>query len=240
MIGAFYNSRGGLWSHNKAMEVISNNFANVNTTGFKGDRATFSDILYTNVNLPADQMDPVRTGNGSKVSQVATLHQKGSFLMSNGEYDYAINGEGFFAVQNQLTGDVRYTRDGSFRKMVTDEGIYLVTGNGDYVLDGDMQSILLDETTMGEQHSRPNIGVFTFANTQGLMKAGDNLFMETDGSLPPVHDPLAELVEGYLEHSNVDMSNEMSKVIETQRAFQINSRIMQMSDELDQIINNLR
>lgn len=233
MIGAFYNARSGLWTQNKAMEVISNNLSNVSTTGFRGDRATFSDVLYSNVNLPEDQIDPVRTGNGSKMSQVATVHLRGQYMRTDAEYDYAIDGEGFFAVQNPVTGNVNYTRDGSFRKMVTDDGIYLVTGEGNYVLDGDMQTILLDGTEY-----QP--GVFTFENVHGLQKVGDNLFAETDSSLPPVYDPLMKVVQGYLEYSNVDTSNEITKVIESQRAFQINSRIMQICDELDQTINNLR
>lgn len=233
MIGAFYNARSGLWTQNKAMEVISNNLSNVNTTAYKGDRATFSDILYTNVNLPEGQDDPVRTGNGSKVSQISTLHERGEYLSTTGEYDYAINGEGFFAVQNPLTGDVNYTRDGSFHKMITDDGIFLVNGAGEYVLDGDMQPIVLDGSEF-------KIGVYTFANVHGLQKVGDNLFKETESSLPPVYDPLMEIVQGYLENSNVDTSDQITKVIESQRAFQINSRIMQISDELDQTINNLR
>lgn len=241
MLSAFYNARSGAIAYEESMRVISNNMANVSTAAYKTERMGFADILYTNLNLPAGQLDPIRTGNGVKSQQVAVNYEQGGLQNTGMDFDFAIRGRGFFAIQRADSGDKYYTRDGSFRAMVTDEGAYLVTARGDFVLNEAEEPIMMDEETMKKPTMDVlNIGVFDFPNQYGLLKQGNNLYTETAQSMIPDLVVNAQLKQGYLENSNVDTATEMAHVIETQRAFQFNSRIVQLVDELEQTINNLR
>lgn len=241
MISSFYNARSGAIANEEAMRVISNNMANVSTTAFKSERMGFTDLLYTNLNRPENELDPVRTGNGVKSQQVTVNYEPAGLLNTGIEYDFAILGRGFFAIRDASTEEIYYTRDGSFRAMITEEGNYLVTSKGDFVLDEAEEPIMLDEETMKHPTNEElHLGVFDFSNQYGLMKIGDNLYQATDQSGLPDLMMNPSLKQGYLENSNVDVATEISRVIVTQRAFQFNSRIIQLADELDQTINNLR
>lgn len=244
MISAFYNARSGAMAQDKTMNVISDNLANVSTVGFKGGKMGFSDLLYTNLHQPETVVDPLRTGNGVKNQQVGISFEQGAMQSTAYPYDFAIKGEGFFAVQSADDGQITYTRDGSFRLRAEEDGFYLANGQGDLVLDSDSAPIPVDvDMEEGEEDISPemlNIGVFAFPNQYGLLKIGTNQFIPTEQSQPAEAVSNDVIVKGYLEGTNVDSTTEISRVIEAQRAFQFNSRIIQMSDELEQSINNLR
>lgn len=241
MISAFYNARSGAIAQEEAMRVISNNLANVSTTAFKEERMGFCDLLYTNLNRPENENDPMRAGNGVRSQQVAVNFNPSGVQNTGMPFDFAILDRGFFAVQNAVTGDVTYTRDGSFRIMLSDEGDYLTNAQGDFVLDAEGEPIMLDEEMMKSPTLEDlNLGVFDFVNPYGLMKIGDNQYLETaqSGVAEVMENP--QLKQSYLENSGVEVATEMARVIETQRAFQYSARIVQLADELDQTINNLR
>lgn len=241
MISAFYNARSGAIAQEEAMRVISNNLANVSTTAFKEERMGFCDLLYTNLNRPENENDPMRAGNGVRSQQVAVNFNPSGVQNTGMPFDFAILDRGFFAVQNAVTGDITYTRDGSFRIMLSDEGDYLTNAQGDFVLDADGEPIMLDEEMMKSPTLEDlNLGVYDFINPYGLMKIGDNQYIETaqSGAAEVMENP--QLKQSYLENSGVEVATEMARVIETQRAFQYSARIVQLADELDQTINNLR
>lgn len=240
MISAFYNARSGAIAQEEAMRVISNNLANISTTSFKNEKMGFSELLYSNLNLPEGENDPVRAGNGARSQQVAVDFGVGTPLNTNMPLDFAILGRGFFAIQDAVTEEITYTRDGSFRMLVTDEGNYLTDAKGNYVLDEESLPIMLDEEDASPTADSLKLGVFDFANQFGLMKRGNNQYVETEQSGTAEVIGYEQVKQGYLEGSNVDTSTEMARVIETQRAFQFNSRLIQLADELDQTINNLR
>ena len=241
MISAFYNARSGAMAQEEGMRVISNNLANISTTAFKEERMGFSDLLYTNLNRPENEDDPMRAGNGVRAQQVAVDFEPSGVQSTGMPFDFALTGRGFFAVQNAATGAITYTRDGSFRVLLTDEGNYLTDAQGNYILDEDNTMITLeDDMLTSPSAEKLKLGVFDFSNVHGLMKTGDNHYVETAQSGTAEAIGRDRLKQSYLENSGVDAATEMSRVIETQRAFQFNSRIIQLADELDQTINNLR
>lgn len=241
MISSFYNAKSGAIANDKAINVISNNFANLNTVGFKGDRMSFSDALYTNMNTDAATATNLRNGNGTRNQQVSILFEQGSLENTGYPLDFAIQGEGYFAVEDP-DGDPRYTRDGHFQLSDFDGSFYLADAEGNRVLDQELNYIVMDEMEDLSKVNKQdlNLGVFNFPNEYALIKDGQNKFLATLASQDAVPGNNQLIKQSYLEGSNVDTANEMTKVIEVQRAFQFNSRIIQLSDELEQTINNLR
>lgn len=241
MISAFYNARSGAIAQDEAMRVLSNNLANISTASYKTEKMGFSDLLYSNLNLPEGQDDAMRAGNGVRSQQVAVNFQQGTPLNTGMPLDFALLGRGYFAIADKESEEITYTRDGSFKLQIGDDGTYLTDAQGNYVLDEDSLPIMLEEEDMTNPTAEKlRLGVFDFTNQLGLMKLGNNQYRETAQS------GVAELIDrdqvkqGYLEGSNVDTATELSRVIETQRAFQYNARLIQVADELDQTINNLR
>lgn len=240
MISSFYNAKSGAIANEKAISVVSNNFANMSTIGFKGDRMSFSEALYTNMNAPEDEQTALRNGNGAINQQVSILFEQGTPQNTGYPLDFAIQGEGYFAVENE-NGDLLYTRDGHFQLSDTDGSFYLADAQGNMVLDQEFGYILMDMEDIEKVTLQDlNLGIFKFPNPYGLIKFGENKFLETPASQEAVAGESDLIKQGYLEASNVDVSTEMAKVIEVQRAFQFNSRLIQLSDELEQTINNLR
>ncbi|MDR1962122.1 MAG: flagellar hook-basal body protein [Gracilibacteraceae bacterium] len=241
MISAFYNARAGVLAQEQAMSVIANNLSNVNTSGYKNEKMGFADLLYGNMNMPEGQDDAARAGAGVRPVQVAVSFAQGAMEQTERELDFALTGEGFFAVQNPANGEVRYTRDGSFRKSLQTDGFYLATAEGGLVLNRAGAPIrFADDWPASVGQDRLQIGVYRFANPYGLSKNGDNLYAATDNSRPAAPVAAPEVRQGYLERANVDVAAEMAHVIETQRAFQINARMVSLSDEMEQQLNALR
>jgi len=248
MIRGFYSSAAGLVTQQNNMDILANNMANAQTTGFKPQHASFADLLYQNINSKA--LDPVNCGSGVKVGETAIDFTQGTLQQTGIETDCAILGEGFFAVQSQAEGDesIYYTRDGSFRFNSDGSDLYLVTASGDRVLtaEGDPVTLTKNETT-GEYFFDPStIGVYTFVNKFALQPVGGNRYAATEaaGEAQAAGDDsesTAGLVKtGYLESSAVDIAREMVKVIEASKAFSLNSKMIQVADDIEKIVNQLR
>ncbi|HHU63343.1 MAG TPA: flagellar hook-basal body protein [Clostridiales bacterium] len=256
MIRALYTASSGMAAQQSNMDVISNNIANVNTNGYKKVRAGFKDMLYHQVNRP-DPGVPVNLQVGSGVLMDSTLR---SFEMGNIEHtgqplDLAIDGDGFFVVANEA-GEIQYTRDGSFRVSVDQQqNRWLVTSDGCYVLNAQLQPILLYGDAQDIRvDSLGNIfyndgqndifvdslALVRFPNPNGLEAVGSNNYVQTEASGAPTVDGVGDVWQYYLERSNVQVFEEMTKLIQAQRVYQLNSRTLQAADEMVALANNLR
>jgi len=248
---SFYNGVSGLIAFQEDMNIRSHNIANVNTTGFKGSRSSFSDLLYTRMAVNVD--DDIRlVGHGVKNGAADLIYQQGPVLQTYNELDHAIIGDGLFAVEGQ-DGVIRYTRDGAFGISVEEKQGYLTASDGCYILDHSLKRIpltadpvsgLYDLSTLDE-----TIGIFNVPNPYDLLQASGNRFEVTERSGEAVcisaagSDPLAgtyTLRSGALESSGMNLADEMVGVITAQRAYQMNAKMVQTADQLEDIINNLR
>jgi flagellar basal-body rod protein FlgG len=248
-------------SQQKNIDVVSNNLANVNTAGFKKSRADFQDLMYQNLKTtgsPSTNSTQIPTGIqiglGSRLAAVTKIFTTGDFTQSGNELDMAIQGDGFFQIQ-QPDGTTGYTRAGAFKKdsqgrVVTSDGHPLlpeivIPANATKINIGSdgtfsaMQAGQNTPTTLG------NIQLATFSNPAGLSAVGQNLFIPTDASGAattgtPGQTGLGTIGQGFLEMSNVNVAEEMVNMIVGQRAYEINSKAVQASDEMLQTANNLR
>ncbi len=230
MIRAFYTATAGANSNQTYLDVISNNLANIQTEGYKSLKPEFSDLLYTNLTQAGN--GSLMVGSGSKIDKTDTLFSEGTLIQTDKLTDFAILGDGFFAIQKE--DEILYTRTGAFTVGNIDGENYLMLDSG-YVLDNNEEPIILTE---GENEI--NIGVYKFTNNFDLERVGNNLFRIANENAEYEISEVAEVKRGYIEGSNVVLSQEMVKMIQTQRAFQFNSRIIQVADEIEQTINSLR
>lgn len=253
MIRSLWTAKTGLEAQQVQMDVIANNLANVSTNGFKRSRAVFTDLLYQNVRQPgADNTTQTRLPSGLQIGTgvrpLATerLHSQGNLQSTENAKDVAINGRGFFQVQ-MLDGTIAYTRDGSFQldqngQMVTSAGLLLTDG---ITIPQNALSITVSQdgivsvTQPGTQQSTQvgQLNVALFVNEAGLQSIGDNLYLETSSSgAPSVNTPgnngAGVLYQGYVETSNVNVVEEMVNMIQTQRAYEINSKAVSSSDQM--------
>ncbi len=255
---ALWTSKTGVDAQQHKLDTISNNLANVSTTGFKRDRAIFEDLMYQNVRQPGAQTTqdtqlPSGLMLGSGVRTVATqkLHTQGDAIATDNSLDVAIEGKGFFQVLRP-DGDVAYTRDGQFQ--VSADG-QLVTSNGYEVQPGinipqDAQSVDIgaDGTVSvkmpGEAESAVvgNLEIVDFINPTGLEPIGENQYLETAASGAPQpgvpgQNGLGQILQGYVEGSNVNAVEELVNMIETQRAYEMNSKGISTVDQMLQYVN---
>ena len=257
MTSALHTARSGLDAQDMRMRVISNNLANINTTGFKRDRAEFESLMYQNykqAGANSDQTNQYATGlnigTGVKVIGTERINTQGAMQATDNATDMAINGQGFFQVLKP-DGTTVYTRDGSFT--VSSEG-RLVTNDG-YPLQPDInipqgaQSLTIGKdgtvTVTVPGDAQPSqigqVQIASFINTAGLQPLGDNMFAETAASgAPQVGTPgvegLGEINQNMLESSNVNMVEEMVNMIETQRAYEVNSKVISTVDGMMQYV----
>jgi len=220
------------------INIISNNLANINTDGYKSVNAGFVDLLY-NKYYRAATRDP-ETGCGTRIEKTDIDFRQNSFVPTGNPYDYAIVGDGFFAVYDNSNGNVYYTRNGQFSlSNYSNEGnmFFLVNDQGHIVLDDNFGLLYVDPN---DPNQKINIGVFDFNNKQGILLIGNNLYEATEQQGEPFFNENALVRPGMLEMSNVDLALEMSRVIEAQRAYQLSLRMLSTSDEIEQTINNLR
>lgn len=261
---SLWTAATGMKSQQFNIDTISNNLANVNTASYKVQRAEFKDLFYVNLkrsNITEDGGRPVNLEVGHGVMPVATKRdfRPGSFLETQGIFDFAIDGTGFFEIELP-NGDRRYTRDGSFKLSVDGDEATLVTSDGYYVLsededeiiiDAEMRDISVDE--FGYIYARDEddelvelgrIMIVDFLNPEGLQSEGRNLYRETNASGEAIvleaEEMNSKIVQGYLEQSNVQVVDEMVKMITAQRAYEINSKTITTSDEMMQMANNLK
>jgi flagellar basal-body rod protein FlgG len=246
----------GLAAQQRALDIISNNIANVSTTGFKKSRAVFADAKYYSEaasTTPLGEPVPAFT-SGSGVTMAATqrILSAGNFQETGSPLDLTIAGNGFFQVALP-DGTRAYTRDGSFTidaqgQLTTTQG-YLV--DPPITFPAGAQNVQIDQNgaVQAEVNGQPTqigtINVATFPTPEGLLAAGGNLYTVSDASgQPQVGAPGAggagQLVSGVLETSNVDLADEMTRAIEAQRAYQLNIKVMQTADEMIGLATNIR
>jgi flagellar basal body rod protein FlgG len=242
MIRGFYAARSGLLGQQQNMNIIANNFANINTAGFKPQQASFEALLYAKVNGGAGVM--INTGHGSRVESSPVNFEQSGLVATEVPTDMAIIGDGFFAVEGGEEGDIYYTRDGRFSYSLDGDMKYPVDGSGRYLLDADGARIELE----GREELTPDMpGVFRFPNRHGLTLAGSNVFAAAEdeelgaspaGDAEPVEGP--DVRAGYLERSGVSAASEVVRMIESQRAFSFNARALTTIDEMDDVANQMR
>lgn len=252
-------SKTGLEAQQNKLATISNNLANVNTNGFKRDRIIFEDLIYQNIRQPGGQTSedtalPSGLMLGTGVRTVATqkLHSQGNIVQTNNPLDLAIQGRGYFQVLKP-NGDIGYTRNGAFQ--LSSDGD-IVTASGYLVqpqitIPPNAQSITIGSdgtvsvTVPGQAASQQvgQIQLAEFINPSGLQPVGENLFLETSASGEPVignpsDDTFGSLIQASLEGSNVNVVEELVNMIETQRAYEMNSKAISTTDQMLQYVNN--
>ncbi len=233
---AFYTSSVGTQQIQKGMDVVANNIANVSTTGYKPSTVSFSELIHTNMKGNGDNLT---VGSGAKLQKTDTLYGVSAIKSTERTLDFAIlEKNGFFKVVSE-TGEVKYTRDGNFNLQELNNGSFvLVSSHGGYVADANNNPIIItNPQNLSEQEI--NVGVFSFQNIDGLNKAEGGFFVETEASGAAQASDV-EVKRGALESSGVDLASEMTDVIHIQRSFQMNARMVQIADEIEQTINNLR
>ncbi len=256
---ALWIAKTGLDAQQTRMEVVSNNIANVNTSGFKRDRAVFQDLLYQNIsqvgaNSTQDTQLPSGFSIGTGVRVVATekLHSQGNLTNTGNPFDMAVQGKGFFQIL-MPDGSLAYTRDGSFQvnqdgQMVTASGyqvqpaITVPEGAQSVTIGSDgTVSVLLPGSTAPSQVG--SVQLTNFINPAGLQAIGQNLLLESGSSgAPQTGTPglngLGTLTQGSVESSNVNIAEELVNMIETQRAYEMNSKAIQSADQMMQFVTN--
>ncbi len=260
MIRSLWTAATGMTAQQLNMDVISNNLANVNTAGFKKSRADFQDLLYQvsraagTESVNGDEVPTgIQVGLGARSAAVQKIFTTGDLQQTGNDLDLAIEGNGFFRVL-MPDGEEAYTRGGAFKKdgtgrMVTSDGYPLepqivIPENATRLSiteDGAVNAYLDGEA---EPNQIGTIELTTFSNPAGLEAIGRNLLLETPASGAPVdgipgQEGFGALAQGFLEGSNVNIMEEMVGMITTQRAYEINSKAIQTSDEMLQMVNNL-
>ena len=234
---SFYTAALGAAGQQEKMNVIANNIANVNTDGFRSKNAVFSDLMYYNMRDEQGADTRVKAGSGIAMGRTDTDFSESSMAPTGGNTDFAISGRGFFMLQDPNTQAVSYSRNGKFNMSLRADGFYLLNDNGKLVLDENRNPIRLDEEGI-VGGARP--GIYTFPVQQGMLNTGNNELTATEKNGEPVLSADAELRQGYLEQSNVNLADEMSKTIECSRAYSYVLKMIQTSDEIEQVINSLR
>ena len=254
MMRALWIAKTGLESQQTAMDVISNNLANVNTNGFKQGRAVFQDLMYQTMRQPGAQVGDtaqlptgLQLGSGARVASTERVHTQGDMKLTGSSLSVAINGKGFLQVELP-DGTQAYTRDGELAR--NSEG-QLVTAGGYVVqppinIPDNAQEITIGKdgtvsvTQPGATGQSVQVGqmqLATFINETWLQNVGENLYVETDASGPANVlqagvDGAGQLFQKYIETSNVNVAEELVNMITTQRAYEMNSKAVQTSDQM--------
>ena len=252
----------GMSAQEQNLEVIANNIANINTTGFKRSRAEFTDLIYQSERLmgvssrgrDATVPEGAQIGLGVRTAAIRSVQIQGALTNTGNSLDLAINGRGWFQVTT-TAGDTVYTRDGALNtnatgQLVTTDG-YTVTPT--MLIPATATAVTVSQTglvtaTVPGQPTPQNIGQLTlanFVNDAGLQPLGSNLFQQTAASgAPTVGVPgdtsFGVIQQGYVEASNVDPVTEITNLISAQRAYEMNSKVIQAADQMSGTISNLR
>mgnify|MGYP000081325105 CR=1 FL=1 len=252
-------SKTGLEAQQTRLATISNNLANVSTTGFKRDRAVFEDLIYQNVRQAGAQTSqetqlPSGLMLGTGVRTVATqkIHTQGNILQTKNKLDLAIQGRGFFQVE-KANGQIGYTRTGSFQissdgQIVTASGYPLqpaitIPPNAASVTIGSNGAVSITTPGVAQPQQVGQIQLADFINPSGLQPIGENLLVETTASgtgiiSNPGNNNTGTVIQGALEGSNVNVVEELVNMIETQRAYEMNSKAISTMDQMLQFVNN--
>ena len=266
---SFYVGALGASASQKKLDVIGNNLANINTDGFKPKNAVFSELINYNLNVSPEARTELQAGAGTTVVRTNTEHGTAAFMSTGQPNDYAIGMDhAFFKLQDPKSGAISYTRNGHFHIGEFPDGkFYLLTESGKHVLDEKGEKMLANESGLrmladaakqGQdrennlyenendeesiEEKRQKVGVYTLTYPSRLVNKGDNEFAvragDTQNVDKAVENPVLE--EGTLERSGTDMAKEMTRLIESQRAFSYALKMVQTSDEVEGTINQLR
>lgn len=261
MIRSLWTSATGMQAQELNIDVIANNLANVNTSGFKKSRAEFQDLLYQ-ILRPAgaassqDTTIPtgIQLGHGARPSAVQKIFTQGDFQNTKNELDWSIEGDGFFQIELP-NGETSYSRSGEFKldadgRIVNPDGFLLVpeisvpidTVSINVGMDGTVSVIQADDATPVEIGT---IQLARFVNASGLRSLGRNLYSPTEASGDeivgtPGENGFGTISQGFLEMSNVSVVDEMVNMITAQRAYETNSKVIQTADDMLQMANNLK
>jgi flagellar basal-body rod protein FlgG len=259
MMRSLYTAATGMIAQQTHLDVIAHNLANVNTTGFKKNRAEFQDLIYqthkfAGTETIGGQQIPVgvQVGLGTKVNTTAKIHTQGDYVKTDSPLDTAIEGEGYYRVLRN--GELYYTRDGAFK--LNSDGV-LVTQDGnpvdpEFTVPADAVHIEIDSAGFiaalnqrGEVLAQGRFVISRFINPPGLFSLGYNIYQPTEASGPaidgnPGEEGFGTIAHGFLELSNVEVVMEMVEMITAQRAYEMNSKAITTSDEMLAIANNLK
>ncbi len=246
---AFYTACTGMITQQDGMDVTANNIANANTVGYKSLRPSFADCIYTQYRETEPEWD---TGHGVYMNKTDFTFDISGFTNTDQPLDYALPNDGFFLVRD-YNGVEYLTRDGNFHITNVGDHWELVNANGDFVLDYEGSHITVPFKTQVDNDGVEQvtdtinyaeltdmIGVYTVPNNWGLAQDDGNHFLITARSGQPVPDESLDKLEYYLERSNVDMAEQMVNMIIFQRGYQLDAKIVQYTDEMQQIANNIR
>jgi flagellar basal-body rod protein FlgG len=244
---SFYTSRTGMIAQQQGLNIYANNIANVNTVGYKSLRPSFAECLYTHQHHNREQW---QTGHGQYMSKTDLMWEQGGLVFTEQHLDFALPNDGFFMTLDR-DGNRYLTRDGRFA--ITNTGGVggaweLVNGFGDFVLDFEGNRIQIPflmrdgEVTTNIDYDAlyAMIGVYAVPNNWGLDQAENNRFIITGRSGEAVAVPEYDKIPGALELSATDLAGDMVRIIETQRSYQLNARIVRVSDEMMTTVNSLR
>jgi flagellar basal-body rod protein FlgG len=257
MMRALNTAATGMMAQQTNVDVIAHNLANVNTTGFRRERAEFEDLIYQTYRTPGGQLSEgqrlptgIQVGEGVRLVSTTQQHVQGALLQDGGSLDLAIEGSGFFQVMRP-GGQIAYTRSGNFK---TDADGRLVTVDGyqvepAIVLPTNATAITITQdgvisVTLPNQTASQEVGkleLAQFANPAGLLAIGRTQFLPTDASGQPIlaqpgQDGLGTLQQGFLEASNVEVVNEMIDLIASQRAYECNQKVITTADEMLRVV----
>ena len=268
MMRSLWTAASGMIGQQTNLDVIANNLSNISSTGYKTQSADFKSLIYQTLQrrstTTTGEAKPVgaQVGLGTRVASISSDFTQGNLLASNGEFDFGIQGEGFFMVRMN-DGSTAYTRNGHFIMAVTGDGLALTDSEGNPVLDTAGNPITLPATyrssliqvdqygNMGYPDANNNIqyigiqiGLARFPNAGGLDKISASNYAQSEASgvatLHTAQDLGSKIKSGYLEGSNVQAADEMVNMIIAQRAYEMNSKAIKASDEMLQQANNLR
>ena len=258
MDASLWAAKTGLEAQQTRMTVVANNLANVNTTGFKKSRVAFEDLMYQNIRQvgalgAADTLLPtgLTVGTGSRVVATEKITGQGSIQITSNQLDVAINGRGYFQV-SLPDGTIGYTRDGSFKvnaqgELVTSGGYRVnpavtIPEGATSITIGNDGSVSVQLQGQAAANQIGTLQLADFVNPTGLQAKGENLLFETASSGPPQAgtagvNGLGTLQQGALESSNVNVVEELVNMIETQRAYEVNSKMISATDEMLKYVN---
>lgn len=270
MVRSLWTAASGMIAQQNNVDTIANNLANVNTTGYKTEVAEFKSLLYQDIQAKttsgngATKPVSAQVGLGVRNSSVTSRFTQGNFYDSTNDLAFAVSGDGFFGIKGQ-DGNTYYTRNGDFHLATYGKGLALTTSDGNCVLDAQGKEILLDESIVSskltisgdgqlcypDETNNPKpmgitIGLWQFNNPSGLEKIGDSSYSVTAASGAAMNETTtqnlkkSELRQGYLEGSNVQVVDEMVNMIVAQRAYELNSKAIQATDEMMSQANQLR
>jgi len=260
MFKALFTSASGMKCQQTQIDAIANNLANVNTNGFKASQLNFQDLLYDHQIMPGTEATEgyqvptgLEIGSGVRIVSSAKVFKQGDLEQTGRELDLSIQGRGFFRVQ-LADGTIAYTRDGALgldgqRRIVTPDGRPLadnvtIPANASAISISTDGKVYVSIGGSAEEQQVGSISLAVFANPAGLKSVGDNLFLETVASGAPTvstpgQDGVGLIRQGYLERSNVDVVAELVRLITAQRAYEINTKAINITDKMLQQSNAL-